>query len=77
MVVGVSGRQASEQVALGYDAVLFATSKYALLPSTLKMESCSSAEAELPKMLFLAFTMTQLNECWVQAIGCWLKKCGF
>jgi len=31
--------------------------------STLKKEARSSTEAELPKTLFLAFTMMQLHEC--------------
>jgi len=80
LVVGVSGRQASEQVALGYVAVwlLRRRTRCSLLYySTLKMEARSSTVAELPKTLFLAFRTTQLYECWVQAIGCWLKNCGF
>jgi hypothetical protein len=71
----MSEHQASEQVALGCGAVwlLIRRTRCSLLYcSTLKTEARSSAEAELPKTLLLAFTVTRLYECWVQAIGCWL-----
>jgi hypothetical protein len=76
LVVGVSGRQASEQ--LLWDTTPFscyveerAAPFFTLLP--LKIEARSSAVTELPKTLFLAFTMTQLYECCVQTTGCWLE----
>jgi hypothetical protein len=80
LVVGVSGRQASEQVALGYDGVWLLRRRTwcsVLCYCTLKMEARSSAVAELPKTFFLVITKTQLYECWVQAIGRWLKNCFF
>ena len=79
-VVGASRHQASEQVVLGCDDVwlLLRRTRCSLLYySTLKLEARSLAEAELPKTLFLALTMTQLYECWVQAVDCWLENCGF
>jgi hypothetical protein len=70
----MSRRQASEHVALGYDAVWLLrrnSAKSALLPSLYFYPEDGGTifrEAELPKSPYLAVTMKQLYECWVQVI---------